>query len=92
MGDLFSCIDTTPFQRSQLRSGVAYVRDGAVTVAVVSSLVMNTFIAIAAVAGPITRSFAGAEIRTQFSNSVDQGVRAGNGANKVNVVPLQSIK
>jgi len=92
MSDLFSCIDTTPFQRLQSRSTVAHVRDGAVTVAVVSSLVMNTFIAIAAVSGPITRSFAGAETRPQFSNAVDQGIRAGNGANKVEVVPSQSSK
>src|ERR1700722_439215 len=92
MGDLFSDTDADPLQRLQSRSTVARVGDGAVTVAVVSSLVMNTFIAIAAVAGPITRSFAGAEIRTPFSNAVDQGIRAGNGAWKVEVVPSQSLK
>ncbi len=90
MGDLFSDTDADPLQRLQSRSTVAYVRERVVTVAVASSLVLSTFIAIAAVSGPITRSFAGAGTRTQFSSSVDQGIRAGNGADKVN--PLQLLK
>ena len=64
MGDLFSCIDAAPLQHLRPRSTIARVRDRTVTVAVVSCLAMNTFIAVAALAGPISRSFVRAEIRT----------------------------
>jgi hypothetical protein len=90
MGDLFSCIDAAPFQHLRPRSTVARVRDRTVTVAVVSSLAMNTLIAVAALAGPISRSFVRAEIRTQSQNSVDQTARAGNGTNNVDVVAVDA--
>jgi hypothetical protein len=90
MGDLFSGIDAAPFQHLRPRSTVARVRDRTVTVAVVSSLAMNTFIAVAALAGPISRSFVRAEIRTQSQNSVDQAARAENGTNNVDVVAVDT--
>jgi hypothetical protein len=56
-------------------------------------------IAVAALARPISRSFVRTEIQTQFPNSVDQGARAGNGGNNVNVAvnagqgrPLQPLR
>jgi hypothetical protein len=90
MGDFLNCIDATPFQRLNPPFTVARVRDGAVAVAVVSSLIINTVIAVAALVGPLSRSFAGVEIRTNFSNSVNQGVSAGNGDTWLDVVTVDT--
>jgi hypothetical protein len=85
MGNLFCCIDAAPFRRLQPRSTVARVRDRTVTVAVVGGLAISTFIAVAALAGPLSRSIARAETRTQFAYAVDLDVRAGNATEEIAV-------
>ena len=58
MGDLLNCIDATPFERLQPRFPVPRAGDRIVTLAVVSCLAMSTFLVVAMLAGPISRSSA----------------------------------
>jgi hypothetical protein len=78
MSDLLGCTGATAFRRLGPRSATGRFSDGAVTVAVVSSLAINTCIAVAALAGPISRSFARVEAQSQYASFVDQG-RTGDG-------------
>ena len=71
MSDLLDCIDAAPFERLQPRT-VARVGDGIVTLAVVSILAMSTFIVVAALAGPISRSSTPAEMRIRSADFVEQ--------------------
>jgi len=68
MGDLLGCIDAS----EPSGATVARVREGVVMLAVVSSLAMSTFIAAAALAGPISRSSALAVMRLRSANSADE--------------------
>jgi hypothetical protein len=71
MSDLLDCIGAAPFERLQPCT-VARGGDGFVTLVVVSILAMSTFIVVAALAGPISRSTTPAEMRIRSADFVAQ--------------------
>jgi hypothetical protein len=71
MSHLLDGIDATPFERLQPCTA-ARGGEGFVTLAVVSILAMSTFIVVAALAGPISRSAPPAEMRIRSADFVAQ--------------------